>query len=76
MNLHNNSDFNVGVNEDDHLIPLQPQGSTNRSVCTPSLDEEGREDKESRADERTVDPNIKQSSELNFEIYVVYFYAS
>ncbi|KAJ8435134.1 hypothetical protein Cgig2_018962 [Carnegiea gigantea] len=54
LNLQNDSDFNVGVNEDDHLTLLEPQGSTDKSVCTPSLDEEGRED------ERTVDHNIEQ----------------
>ncbi|KAJ8424558.1 hypothetical protein Cgig2_010866 [Carnegiea gigantea] len=59
VNLQNDSDFNAGVNEDDHLTPLEPQGSTNKSVCTPSPDKEGRED------ERTVDPNIEQSDELN-----------
>ncbi|KAJ8428448.1 hypothetical protein Cgig2_024109 [Carnegiea gigantea] len=31
VNMHNDSDFNVGVNEDDHLTPLQPQGSTDKS---------------------------------------------
>jgi len=75
LNMQNDFDFNAGVNEDDHLTPLQPQGSTEKSVCTPSRDEEGTEDEEGREDERTVDPNIEQPGELNFEIYVVYFYA-
>ena len=73
--MQNDFDFKAGVNEDDHLTPLQPQGSTDKSVCTPSPDEEGTEDEEGREDERTVDPNIEQPGELNFEIYVVYFYA-
>ncbi|KAJ8428169.1 hypothetical protein Cgig2_028289 [Carnegiea gigantea] len=59
LNLQNDSDFNAGVNEDDHLTSLEPQGSIDKSVCTPSPDEEGRED------DRTVDPNIEQSGELN-----------
>ncbi|KAJ8425094.1 hypothetical protein Cgig2_007816 [Carnegiea gigantea] len=75
VNMHNDTNFNTGVNEDDHLTPLQPHGSTDKSVCTPSLDEEGREDEEGRQDERTLDPNIKQFIGLNFGIYVVYFYA-
>ncbi|KAJ8424084.1 hypothetical protein Cgig2_025237 [Carnegiea gigantea] len=52
VNLQNDSDFNAGVNEDDHLTPLQPQGSTNKSVCTLSPDKEGREDEKGREDER------------------------
>ncbi|KAJ8433881.1 hypothetical protein Cgig2_021264 [Carnegiea gigantea] len=43
VNLQNDSDFNAGVNEEDHLTPLETQGSADKSVCTPSLDEEGRE---------------------------------
>ena len=50
VNMHNDTNFNAGVNEDDHLTPLQPHGSTDKSVCTPSLDEEGREDEEGRQD--------------------------
>ncbi|KAJ8434088.1 hypothetical protein Cgig2_030523 [Carnegiea gigantea] len=59
--MQNDSNFNAGVNEDDHLTPLQPQGSTDKSVCTPSPDKEDREDEEGGQDERTVDPNIEQS---------------
>ncbi|KAJ8423939.1 hypothetical protein Cgig2_008566 [Carnegiea gigantea] len=71
VNMHNDSDFHTGANEDYHLTPLQPQGSTNKSVYTPSPDEEDREDEDGKEDERTVDPNIEQSAELNFRIYAV-----
>ena len=74
MNLQTDANFNAEANEDDHLTPLEPQGSTDKSVCTPSLDEEDTEDEEGREDERTVYPNIEQPGELNFKIYVVYFY--
>ncbi|KAJ8445944.1 hypothetical protein Cgig2_003820 [Carnegiea gigantea] len=40
LNLQNDSDFNAGVNEDDHLTPLERQRSTDKSVCTPSPNEE------------------------------------
>jgi len=53
VNLQTDANFNAEANEDDHLTPLEPQGSTDKSVCTPSPEEEGRED------ERTVDPNIE-----------------
>ena len=49
----------MGVNEDDHLTLLKPEGSIDKNVGPPLQEKEGREN------DRTVNINVEWSGELN-----------